>query len=43
MNIKKIIIAFLITLFSFSYAVAKDVKITVWAGGTNEADYYRIF
>ena len=42
MNIKKIIITFLITLFSFSYAVAKDVKITVWAGGTNEADYYRM-
>ncbi len=42
MNIKKIVIAFLITLLSFSYAIAKDVKITVWAGGTNEADYYRM-
>ena len=42
MKIKSLVIAFLITVLSFGYATAKDVKITVWAGGTNEADYYRM-
>ena len=35
-------ILIIITFLSFGYATSKDVKITVWAGGTNEADYYRM-
>ena len=42
MKIKNLIIAGLVTILSFGSAIAKDVKITVWAGGTNEADYYRM-